>query len=339
MSTKRSRKKKVTVEEEELLQFTPDTPIEELARIKGIGQGTILTLKDLGCEKVGDLVFIPEEELKGRLHSSQVEALLKLIAQISFRKASEYLEYRKRSVKYITTGVESLDKLLGGGVQTQAITEFYGEFGTGKTQICHQLCVTVQLPEEKGGLGKGAIYIDTENTFRPNRIVRIAQRFGLDPKKVLDNVIFAHAYNTSHQMSIVKYIKDEKLIEKRNIGLVIVDSLMNHFRAEYPGRENLARRQQLLNKHLHDLSYLAEKFNIAVVITNHVMAQPDAILFDSLKAVGGHVLGHTSTYRVFLRKVAKSATKRIAKIEDAPDLPSDTEVVFFITDEGVVDKI
>ncbi|MBS7250146.1 MAG: DNA repair and recombination protein RadA [Candidatus Freyarchaeota archaeon] len=251
---------------------------------------------------------------------------------IGFISAEEYLGQRK-SISQITTGTKNLDQLLGGGVETKGITELFGEFRTGKTQLCHQLAVTVQLPEELGGLEGEAIYIDTEGTFRPERLISIAERFTLEPKEVLKKVTFARAYNSDHQLYLSQSI--EELIEKgKNIKLIIVDSIVGYFRAEYIGRGMLAERQQKLNKHLHTLLKLSELYNLAVIVTNQVMAKPDAFFGDPTSPVGGHIVAHNCTTRVYLRK--SRGTQRIARLVDSPYLP-EAEVVFSIEEDGVKD--
>ncbi len=250
---------------------------------------------------------------------------------LGFKTALE-LKKERMALPKITTGSRNLDNLLGGGIETKNITEFFGEFGTGKTQICHQLAVNVQLPPERGGLGKKAVYIDTEGTFRWERIEAMAKALGLDPDQVMENILYVRAVNSDHQMAVVEELRS--LIPKENIGLVVVDSITSHFRAEYPGRENLAARQQKLNRHLHQLMSLAELYNVAIVITNRVMARPDVFYGDPTMAVGGHVLGHAPGIRVQLKK--SRGNRRIARVVDAPHLP-ESEAVFVITDAGIRD--
>jgi len=250
---------------------------------------------------------------------------------VTFKTAKE-IKIERMNVKKITTGSKNLDDLLGGGVETRTITEFYGEYGTGKTQICHQLAVNVQLPPEKGGLAGKAVYIDTEGTFRWERIEAMARGVGLDPDTVMENIFVQRAYNSDHQIAIVEELF--KFVPENNVKLVVVDSVTSYFRAEYPGREHLAVRQQKLNMHLHQLMKLAEIYNIAVVVTNQVMARPDVFYGDPTQPIGGHVLAHTPGVRVQLRKA--KGNKRIARVVDAPHLP-EGEAVFAITDEGIRD--
>jgi len=211
------------------------------------------------------------------------------------------------------------------------MTEFYGEFGSGKSQICHTLCVMVQTPRGQGGLDGGAVYIDTEGTFRPERIAEIAEARGLDSEKILSGIIVARAYNSAHQELIVKDLG--KVLEEKKVKLVILDSAVAHYRAEFLGRGTLAERQQRLNKFMHQLLRTAEIYNVAVVVTNQVQAAPDSFFGDPTRPTGGHVVAHTSTYRIYLRKAAKN---RIARMVDSPYHP-ERDAVFMLDDKGVDD--
>jgi len=200
------------------------------------------------------------------------------------------------------------------------------------TQLGFQLAVNVQLPKEKGGLRRGCVFIDSENTFSPHRIISIAKSKGLDPHTILKNIHYTRSFNSDHQMIIVEKLPES--VDLSKVGLIIVDSLTSHFRADYIGRGELAARQQKLNKHLHQLQKLADAYNLAVYVTNQVMADPSVLFGDPTRAIGGHVLGHMSFYRIYLRR-GKSGT-RIARVVDAPDLP-ESEAVFKITNEGIKD--
>ncbi|MHA1238214.1 MAG: DNA repair and recombination protein RadA [Candidatus Odinarchaeia archaeon] len=200
------------------------------------------------------------------------------------------------------------------------------------TQIAHQLSVNVQLPPEKGGLEGKALYIDCEGTFRPERISQMAAAVGLDPKEALKNIWCARAYNSDHQMLLTQQASE--LIRERNIKLVIIDSITSHFRAEYLGREMLARRQQKLNKHLHMIQRMADIQNVAVFITNQVMAKPDVYFGDPTEAVGGHILAHVPQTRLYLRR--SKGNRRICRLVDSPWMP-EGEAVFVITADGIRD--
>jgi len=238
---------------------------------------------------------------------------------------------RRQEIGKITTGTECLDLLLDGGLETQGLTEVYGEFGSGKTQFCHTMCVTVQKPKEEGGLDGTVLYIDTENTFRPERIVSIAKAHGMDPEKALDRIMVARAYNSAHQTLILE--EASHMIQENNIKLLVVDSAVGLFRAEYLGRGTLSVRQQRLNKFVHLLVRIAETYNCAALATNQVMASPDVFFGDPTRPIGGNVVAHTSTYRIYFKKSGK---KRIARMVDSPHHP-EQEVIFALGEEGVID--
>jgi len=307
-----------------------------LEDIPGIGPKTAEKLREVGFTDPMAIAVISPSELAaiaeiGETQAAKIIAAVREILDIGLVTADKILERKQKALR-ITTGSKALDNLLGGGVETQAITETYGAFGSGKTQLAHQLSVNVQLPPEKGGLGKAAVYIDCEGTFSPNRILSMAKAKGLDPQATLKNIFVARAFNAEHQMFIVEKLREQ--IEEKNIGLIVIDSITSHFRAEYIGRGELAERQQKLNKHLHVLQRLADAFNLAVYITNQVMADPSVIFGDPTRPVGGHILGHFSTYRIYLRRSKENI--RIAKLIDAPNLP-ENEVAFKITEEGIKD--
>jgi DNA repair protein RadA len=237
-------------------------------------------------------------------------------------------------VRYITTKSENFNNLLGGkGVETKAITEAFGAYGSGKTQLGLQLAVNAQLPLEKGGANGKSVYIDTEGTFRPERVKQLAEGIGANPEKVLKNIFVARAFNSDHQILLLDKV-EEMIKNKEPIKLVVVDSLTAHFRAEYSGRGQLADRQQKLNRYIHNLMKLAEKNNLAVYVTNQVMANPAMMFGDPTTAVGGNIVGHASTYRLYLRRGKKGS--RVAKLIDSPNLP-DNETVFFISESGLQD--
>ena len=315
---------------------TSGYPMIDVEEIEGVGRVTAQKLREAGYNTARDVAFASVKELAEILGSEDrakqiIAAAQKLIGLTPFITAYELYE-KRRGIRRLSTGVKSLDELLGGGIETKAITELVGEFGSGKTQLCHQLSVMVQLPEDKGGFRAKALYVDTENTFRPERIMQIAKYRGLDPQEALRNILYARAYNSDHQMMIID--ESKKIIEKENIGLIVIDSLVAHFRSEYPGRENLAERQQKLNHHIAQLLRIADIYNVAVVVTNQVVAQPDVFFGNPLKPAGGNVIAHGATYRVWLRKGKENV--RIAKIFDSPYHP-EREVTFRITEEGVVD--
>jgi len=309
----------------------------ELEDLPSVGEKTAQKLKDAGFADMMRLATATAKELavKAEIGEGVAEKVIEAARKaesIDFETAFDVME-RRRDVGYITVGSEAFNELIGGGIETQSLTEVFGEFGSGKSQISHELAVTVQLPSDKGGLDGECVFIDTENTFRPERVEQIAAAFDLDPEEMLQNIHIARAFNSAHQMLMADKI-NELIQNGSNIRLVIVDSLMAHFRAEYVGRESLATRQQKLNQHLHALQNIANTYNVAVFVTNQVQARPDAFFGSPTKAIGGHVLGHASTYRIWLKKGL--AGKRIARLVDSPHLP-EGECVFKITADGIVD--
>ncbi|KAM0671742.1 DNA repair protein Rad51 [Ordospora colligata] len=306
----------------------------------GILAGDIAKLVEAGFTTVESLAFAPKKQLlsiKG-FSDVKVDKLIKEAAKLvpmGFTTASEYHQRRSELV-YLTTGSSEVDKLMNGGFESGSITEIFGEFRTGKTQICHTLAVTCQLPVEQGGAGGKAMYIDTEGTFRSERLFPIAERFGLDPNEVLDNISYARAYNSDHQSQLL--IKASAMMSESKYAVLIVDSATALYRTDFSGRGELGARQLHLAKYLRSLVNLAETFRVAVVITNQVVSNVDgaAAMFagDMKKPIGGNIMAHASTTRLYLRK-GRGET-RICKIYNSPCCP-ENEATFTIAPEGVTD--
>ena len=309
---------------------------ESIEDLPGVGPSTAKKLTELGFHTVESLAMATIRELEqagiSEKRAQDIIQTARSSVSLSFIRADELLKMRQ-TVSRLTTGSRRLDELLGGGLETQTITEFYGEYGSGKSQVAHQLCVDVQLRTEKGGLESGALYIDTENTFRTERIVQMAAEMGLDPDEAVKNIIVAEAYTSDHQVFLLD--NSDHIVKENNIRLIIVDSLTAHFRSEYIGRENLAIRQQKINKHMHKLIRLARAFNAVAFVTNQVMSSPDVYFGDAIRPIGGHVVGHTSHTRVFLRKSSRGPV-RIARLVSSPYLP-EGETTFKITENGIED--
>eukprot|EP00999_Lentomonas_sp_LEN2_P002660 NODE_536_length_1386_cov_108.259730_g501_i0.p1 GENE.NODE_536_length_1386_cov_108.259730_g501_i0~~NODE_536_length_1386_cov_108.259730_g501_i0.p1 ORF type:complete len:353 (-),score=72.66 NODE_536_length_1386_cov_108.259730_g501_i0:227-1285(-) len=320
---------------EEVETFEPIEKLQEL----GIAPGDVTKLKQAGIHTVGGLQMQTKKTLcavKG-LSEAKIDKLLDAASKLTnagFLTGTEMLDRRQLVVK-ITTGSQALDNLLHGGVETMSITEMFGEFRSGKTQLCHTICVTSQLPREmRGGNGKVA-YVDTEGTFRPERIKPIAERFGLDPDAALENILVARAYTHEHQMNLVSQVGARMVDDQFRV--LIIDSVTALFRVDFSGRGELAERQQKLAQMLSRLIKLAEEFNVAVVLTNQVTADPGATATftpDPKKPVGGHILAHASTTRLYLRK--GRGEQRICKIYDSPSIP-ESEATFALHETGIVD--
>ena len=311
----------------------------KLTDLPGIGPAVAAKLESSGVFDMMSLAVMSPSILSDAAGVSSAVARKAIVAardmlDLGFTDGVSYAEKRSNT-SYITTGSKNVDELLGGrGIESRAITEAFGSYGSGKTQLGSTLAVNVQLPEEKGGTNGKCVFIDTEGTFRPARIKQIAEGLGADPEKVLKNILVARAFNSDHQMLLLEKVGD-MIKNGEPIKIVIVDSLTAHFRAEFAGRGQLADRQQKLNRYMHDLMKLAETHNLAVYVTNQVMANPAQMFGDPTTAIGGHIVGHASTYRVYLRRGKKGS--RVAKLIDSPNLP-DNETIFWVTNSGVCDE-
>ena len=334
---KSSEEKKVDSEKKEMKESKEDEP--KLTDIPGIGPGIAAKLEAAGVyDLMGLAVMSPPAlaELAGVGEAVARKAIqaARSMMNLGFTDGVEFAK-RREDVGHISTGSSKLNNLLGGrGIETKALTEAYGAFGSGKTQLGLTLAVNVQLPKEQGGCDGKSVYIDTEGTFRPERIRQIAEGIGANPEKVLKNVLVARAFNSDHQMLLLDKIT-EMIKDGEPIKLVVIDSLTAHFRAEFSGRGQLADRQQKLNRYLHNLMKLAEQHNLAVYVTNQVMVNPAMMFGDPTTAIGGNIVGHASTFRMYLRRGKQGS--RVAKLIDSPNLP-DNETVFYVTEKGVRDE-
>ncbi|KAJ7330085.1 hypothetical protein JRQ81_016259 [Phrynocephalus forsythii] len=313
----------------------------DLLQKHGINVADIKKLKSVGICTIKGIQMTTRRALcnvKG-LSEAKVEKIKEAANKLiepGFLTAFEYSEKRKM-VFHIPTGSQEFDKLLGGGIESMAITEAFGEFRTGKTQLAHTLCVTAQLPGTDGYTGGKIIFIDTENTFRPDRLRDIADRFNADQDAVLDNVLYARAYTSEHQMELLDYVAAKFHEEPGIFKLLIIDSIMALFRVDFSGRGELAERQQKLAQMLSRLQKISEEYNVAVFMTNQMTADPGATMTfqaDPKKPIGGHILAHASTTRISLRK--GRGELRIAKIYDSPEMP-ENEATFAITPGGIGD--
>ncbi|EMA34975.1 DNA repair and recombination protein RadA [Haloarcula japonica] len=345
---------------------------EDLEELPGVGPATAEKLEDNGYDSYQGIAVASPGELSntadiGESSAADIIQAAREAADIGgFETGSTVLE-RREQIGKLSWGVDEVDDLLGGGVETQSITEVYGEFGAGKSQVTHQLSVNVQLPAEHGGLEGSAIFVDSEDTFRPERIEQmvkgltdevladtmvlhgiVEEEADADPTdedllddlvaSVLEKIHVAKAFNSNHQILLAEKaqeIASESQEEEFPVRLLAVDSLTAHFRAEYVGRGELADRQQKLNKHLHDLMRVGDLNNTAVVVTNQVASNPDSFFGDPTQPIGGNILGHTSTFRMYLRK--SKGNKRIVKLVDAPNLP-DGEGVMRVEEDGLLNE-
>lgn len=310
-----------------------ETRVEDLP---GVGAATAEKLNLAGYSNLMSIAVASPGELTDACGITEAAAR-KMIQgardslNMGFESGEKILKKREK-IEKLTSGSENLNALLGGGFETSSITEAFGEFGSGKTQIAHILAVLVQkLKNEKNPV---TVFIDTENTFRPERIMQIAKAQGIDPMAALKSIKVARAYNSDHQMLLAEKVEELVKNQNLNVKLIIVDSLTAHFRAEFIGRGTLANRQQKLNKHMHALLKLADSYNACVYVTNQVMSKPDMFFGDPTQAIGGHIVAHTSTFRIYLRKGKKGS--RVAKLIDSPNLP-EGEATFYVEEGGLKD--
>ena len=321
-------------EEEEDVEYHPIDLLQEY----GISSADIKKFLEAGYNSLESLSFAAKKNLlliKG-INDAKADKIIKILDEtlkLKIQPSRVALEERRKLTR-ITSGSKELDTLLGGGFESNSITELFGEFRTGKTQICHTLCVTCQLPKKDGGGEGKAIYIDTEGTFRPEKLAAIAERFGLDPKEVIENVYYARAYNSDHQMRLLVQVC--ALMCEHKFSLLIVDSATALYRTDYSGRAELSNRQMSLAKFLRNLQKIADEHKIVVVITNQVVATVDGNGFggNDKKPIGGHIMAHACQTRLYLKKGLKQ--NRICKIYDSPSLP-EGEATYSITDRGIDD--
>ncbi|OAQ53216.1 DNA repair and recombination protein RadA [Natrinema mahii] len=339
----------------------PEADLEELP---GVGPATADKLHDAGFDSFQSLAVASPSELSntadvGDSTAADIVNAARDAADVGgFETGSTVLE-RRNEIGKLSWHIDEVDDLLGGGIETQSITEVYGEFGAGKSQVTHQMAVNVQLPKEVGGLHGSAIFVDSEDTFRPERIDDMVRGLSdeainatLEDREiegsaddeeavdalvedVLEKIHVAKAFNSNHQMLLAEKAKElasEHEDSEYPVRLLCVDSLTAHFRAEYVGRGELADRQQKLNKHLHDLDKVGNLYNCAVIVTNQVASNPDSFFGDPTQPIGGNILGHKSTFRMYLRK--SKGDKRIVRLVDAPNL-ADGEAVMRVQDEGL----
>jgi DNA repair protein RadA len=307
---------------------------KDLEDLPGIGPASAEKLKNAGYATIESIATAAPHDLS-ELGGISVDAAKKAIeaarqaTTVEYSTADAILDKRKEIGK-ISTGTKDFDALLGGGVETNGILEAYGKFASGKSQIGFQLSVNAQLPKDKGGIAGNVLFIDTEGTFRPERISEIAEGAGLDPHTTLENIYVVRCATTEQQILTIE--RADKLIRDNNIKLIVVDSLISLFRAEFIGRGALGERQQKLNSHIHKLQRLADTYELAVYVTNQVMDNPGILFGDPTTPVGGNIIAHAATTRLYMRKGKED--RRIVRLVDSPSLP-EGECIIRITTGGL----
>lgn len=325
-------------QEEEQMEIAVSYQTLEVLQEQGIATNDIQKLNNAGyftVESIAHATVRKLSEVKGISETKvqKIKAIVKTMVPMDFKSAADALVDRKSLVS-LSTGAVELDKLLEGGIETGSITEVFGEFRTGKTQLAHTLCVTCQMAVTEGGAEGKAIYIDTEGTFRPQRLQAIAERFGLDPNVALENVAYARAQNSEHQMELLTLAA--AIMSQDRYALLVVDSATALYRTDYTGRGELSERQMQMGQFLRQLTRLAEEFGVAVFITNQVVANPDGMSFakDATKPIGGNIIAHASTTRLRLRK--GRGENRICTVYDSPTL-AENDAQFAVGASGICD--
>lgn len=305
-------------------------------KVQGVGKLTLEKVAEV-VECVEDVALFNPEELAERaeIEIDKAMAIVRAARRLlrgkpGTRRTYSGSEYARvlQEREQLTTGVSSLDELLGGGLKVWDIYEFAGEFGTGKTQLCHQLAVTAQLPPSRGGLAGKTVYIDTEGTFSPQRIEAIAGRFGLGD--ALEGTYVIRPINADELEEAV--VEDLPSLLRDNVRLIIVDSIIALYRAEFKGREMLANRQQRINYLLDWLKRYARRYNSVVAITNQVISQPVPWGVALKVPAGGNIIAHASTHRLIVRKAGDAW---LMEVLDSPTLARGSSAKFAITERGI----
>ncbi|MHA2091718.1 MAG: DNA repair and recombination protein RadA [Candidatus Kariarchaeaceae archaeon] len=351
MGLTRTTAKKLRAEMVKLFpnQFTSFVEKFDFEDIDGIGPTIAKSMREKGLN-VHILENSPLKELEERygVSSTSAEKYKQFIAE-NIRGGwfiDAYTHFtQQQTVDTISFGAASLDQLFlipeigTSGIRLGETYEFFGAFRSGKSQICHQLAVTAQLPKNLGGVGKKAIYIDTEGTFSPARISQMAERlrsekeWNKSTKDILSDIMYARVMNSDMQQVVTLKLLEFLGDHPDEYSILIIDSITAHFRAEYAGRGTLAERQQTLNHHLSMLHRIADIYGLAIVVTNQVQSNPAQFFGDPTQAIGGNIVGHWAGTRCYLRK--SKGEKRVIRIFDSPVFP-ELEGVFAITEQGVI---
>jgi len=307
--------------------------------VTGVGAKTAEKLEENGVTTIKELAVSSEDVLvkdiglgEGTAKKILSNARKQLETHGTGFSKGDTVNEKEKELKKITTGSEKMDSILGGGVPTNYITEFHGENGSAKSQTAMSLAVNTQLPEEEGGLDKGVVFIDTEGSVMTSRIEEMAEAKGLDSEEVLSNMFIAQTIDSNDLQDKTKSAK--KLCSQEDIGLIVIDSIASHYRAEFSGRNELGERQDEIGKVIKDLREILRAHEVAVVYTNQVYHDPGGGYGDNTIAWGGNIIGHNSTFRVYLQDRMSKGWN--AKLVDSPGLPQE-DVYFDVTDEGVTD--
>jgi len=303
------------------IKFGPITA----AKLESAGVFSALDLLVIGPQELAQITGLKYEDAEQKY--DELVTYLEEKKIIDKQSTLEDISAHKAKTQYLKSGCNSLDLLLGGGLPTQAITEVYGQEGTGKTQ--YVLSLTVEALQR----GEGVLYMDCEGTFELSRLSEIAKSRGYELKT--DKLEVMATQDTHTIRKIVKTLPT--LIQKFDVKMIVVDGMVGIFRFEFDqGRGELNDRQNHIKYPLRHLKRIAEYMNVAVIVTNQVTANPDGGWgADPMKPIGGHIFGHTARYILKLNKGSKThRTARLVKSNKDPQYDCE----FWLTEAGVWDS-
>lgn len=297
----------------------PDIGLQQL---KGLGEATDKKLTGYGVSNLYDLCVRGAKEIcemTGADMDTCQGWVLKAKAKLGelglVRKtdmtALELYDYQE-NIKKIPIGMADLDKLFDGGLHPESLYEIYGEFGSGKTQYALTACAVVLAS------GGHIIWLDCEDTFKPKRLVQILVARELvededEAKTLLANILIRHVPNTEDYELEEGRLTD--YLVKQHAELIVIDGIIGQYAEEYIGRGTLSNRQNKLRRVMTHLKNICFYFSNVVLFTNQVQTDPSVMFADPIKPIGGNVVAHASTYRIYFKKSGK---KRIARMVDSP---------------------
>ena len=318
----------------------------EINQLEGVGPVTVKKLGAFGVKSLIDICIRGSKEVAeitgtAKAKSDQwvfnAQKILeeKNIIRKTDMSTIELMKYHNDMV-LLPTKCKAVDELISGGVKPECVYEVYGEFGSGKTQFCLSLLV------EAVAQGDNVVWIDCEDTFRPNRVLEILKSridedgdaYSIsdeDLEKTLERIDYIYTPNTEQLMGTINGLSD--IMEAKKPRLVVIDGSIGQFREEYLGRGTLADRQNQIARLMTHIKNISFYFRCTVVFTNQVQSDPSIMFGDPTKPIGGNVVGHASTYRIYFKK---SGRKRIARMVDSPEHPQG-DAPFTLNTSGIAD--
>ena len=312
----------------------------DVTQLEGVGAATEKKLTAFGVTSLIDFCVRGSKEIseitgvaKGKTDQWVFQSQKILEENNMIRKTDmntiELMDYQD-ALPRLKTNCKEVDNLIGGGVIPECTYEVYGAFGSGKTQFCNTL-TTEAIKDEKN-----VVWIDCEDTFRPRRIVEILMAKGYvedkeEAKEYLNRITYFYTPNTEQLMGTINALS--KTLQEKKPRIVILDGSIGQFREEYLGRGTLSERQNQIARLMTHLKNISFYFKCTVVFTNQVQSDPAIMFGDPIKPIGGNIVGHASTYRIYFKKSGK---KRIARMVDSPEHPQ-TDAEFALNAKGIDD--